>query len=108
MKQLIKKRRIRAEYRPYFAYGQQKMYMYIDAIENQHVGGLMAPLLRIADYKGEKGFSITQEFTHHQYVPLRNTVIDHIRMYIRSESGDYLPIEHGNFSATLHFRKKRL
>lgn len=96
-----------APFRPYFAYGQQKMYIYMDAIENQHVGGMMAPLLRIADYKGEREKTTTQEFLHHHYVPLRNIVIDQIRMYIRTETSDYLPIEHGTFSATLHFRRKR-
>lgn len=97
----------RAEFRPYFGYGQQKMYIYVDAIENQHVGGMMAPLLRIADYKGESQKTTNQEFLHHHYVPLKNIVLDQIRMYIRTETSDYLPIEHGTFSATLHFRKKR-
>lgn len=83
------------------------MYIYMDIIENQFIGGQVAPLLRIVDYKGEKERTTTQEFAHHHYVPLRNISIDQIHMYIRSETSAYLPIELGSFTATLHFRRKR-
>ncbi len=94
-------------FRPFFGYGQQKMYIYADIIENQFIGSQLAPLLRITDYKGQNATTSTQEFAHHHYVPLRKINLDQIHMYIRSESSDYLPIELGTFSATLHFRRKR-
>lgn len=94
-------------FRPFFGYGQQKMYIYADIIENQFIGSQLAPLLRITDYKGQNATTSTQEFAHHHYVPLRKINLDQIHMYIRSETSDYLPIELGTFSATLHFRRKR-
>ncbi len=94
-------------FRPFFGYGQQKMYIYADIIENQFIGSQLAPLLRITDYKGQNATTTTQEFAHHHYVPLRNMNLDQIHVYIRSENSDYLPIELGTFSATLHFRRKR-
>lgn len=97
----------RGIFRPFFGYGQQKMYIYVDIIENQFIGSQLAPLLRITDYRGQNATTTTQEFAHHHYVPLRNANLDQIHMYIRSESSDYLPIELGTFSATLHFRRKR-
>lgn len=97
----------RGIFRPFFGYGQQKMYIYADIIENQFIGSQLAPLLRITDYKGENATTTTQEFAHHHYVPIRNINLDQIHMYIRSETSDFLPIELGTFSATLHFRRKR-
>lgn len=100
--------KIRGSFRPFFGHGQQKMYIYCDIIENQHIGGQLAPLLRITNYHGVDGKTTLQEFANHQYVPLKNIIIDQIHMYIRSETGEFLPIEHGSFSSTLHFRKKRI
>lgn len=97
----------RGTFRPFFGCGQQKMFIYADIIENQFIGSQLAPLLRITDYKGQNATTTTQEFAHHHYVPLRNINLDQIHMYIRSETSDYLPIELGTFSATLHFRRKR-
>jgi len=94
-------------FRPFFGYGQQKMYIYVDIIENQFIGSQLAPLLRITDYKGQNATTTIQEFAHHHYVPLRNVNLDQIHMYIRSETSDFLPIELGTLSATLHFRRKR-
>lgn len=94
-------------FKPFFAYGQQKMYIYCDIIKNQFIGDQMAPILRITNYKGKNNSTTIQEFSTLQYVPLKNVVIDQIHMYIRSETSGFLPIEHGAFTATLHFRKKK-
>ncbi|CAL8092563.1 unnamed protein product [Orchesella dallaii] len=96
------------EYRPFFGHGQQKMYIYVDIIENQFIGGQLAPILRVTDYSGDAGKTVIQEFAHNQYIPLRNVNLDQIHMYIKSETGENLPIELGAFTATLHFRKKRI
>ena len=101
------KKQIIGKFRPFFGHGQQKMFIYADIVEDQFIGGQVAPILRIADYKGEREKTTTQEFEHHHYVSLKNIPMDQIHMYIRSETADHLPIELGSFSATLHFRRRQ-
>lgn len=95
------------KFRPFFGHGHQQMFIYADIVENQFIGGQVAPILRIADYKGEKEKTTTQEFSHHHYIALKSIPMSQIHMYIRSETGDNVPIELGSFSATLHFRRKQ-
>jgi hypothetical protein len=90
-----------------FDYGQTRMFIYTNIVKSQNVGNELAPIIRITNFSGTDGKIQTQEFTHLQYVPINVSHIDYIHMYIRSESGDYLPFDVGTFSASLHFRQKR-
>jgi len=95
------------QFPPTFNYGKTRMFIYTDVVENQYVGHQMAPLLRISTYDGKDKHIKTVDFPHLQYIPVCKPYIEHILMYIRSESGEMLPFEHGTFSATLHFRRRR-
>lgn len=84
-----------------------QLYVYCDIIENQRVGGEVAPLLRKMTYVGEHDQVVTRNFPHLQYVNVAYTEFDKIWMYIRNETGQPPPFITGAFSCTLHFRRKR-
>lgn len=84
-----------------------QLYVYCNIIENQRVGGDVAPLLRKMTYVGNHDQIITRNFPHLQYVDVAYTEFDTIWMYIRHETGFPPAFVTGSFSCTLHFRRKR-
>ena len=90
-----------------FDIGCRKIYIYTDIIENQRVGDQMAPLLRITDYTGAQDQTEIKDFNHLQYISVRQDNIEAIRIYIKTETGEDLPLSFGTVSCTLHFREKR-
>lgn len=90
-----------------FDIGMRKMYIYVDCIKNQRIGDQLAPLLRKTSFSGSHGADVIKEFSILHYVPISKDFIDSIRVYIRSETGEPLPLEFGTVSITLHFREKR-
>ena len=87
--------------------GCRKIYVYTDIIENQRVGDQVAPLLRITDYSGIQDRIEIKDFNHLQYIRLRHDDIESIRIYIKTETGEDLPLTFGTVTCTLHFREKR-
>ena len=90
-----------------FDIGCRKIYVYTDIIENQRVGDQMAPLLRITDYTGTQDQTEIKDFNHLQYMRLRHDNIESIRIYLKTETGEDLPLSFGTVTCTLHFREKR-
>lgn len=88
--------------------GNTQIYVYCDIVDLQRVGSEMVPLLRKMDYKGKHAEVLTRSFLHLQYMSLSRSDIDCIHLYIKNEEGRNLPFTFGSFSATLHFRRKRL
>ena len=77
------------------------MYIYTSAIENQFVGDVMAPLLRVVmpTDRGE------HDFDNVHYVPVLSKCFDSILINIRTETGESYPFFGGNCVVKLHFRK---
>jgi hypothetical protein len=84
--------------------GMTEMFVYCDIVSLQRVGAELVPLLKKMSYEGENGKITMREFVHNQYKEVVKSEIDSIRTYIRSENGLPVPLQYGNFSATLHFR----
>jgi len=96
-----------AQYKPYMKNGMTEMFIYSDLIKPQAMGDVSAPLLATTVYEGEDGQRQSIVFHHPHYYELTRPNIDSIHMYIRSESGEILPLTFGNFTAQLHFRRKK-
>ena len=68
----------------------------------------MAPILRILDYTGVDNSLVIKSFTNPHFIKLSKDYVDNIRIYLRTEIGEDLPLTFGTTSCTLHFREKRL
>ncbi len=91
-----------------FEVGSRKVYAYTDIIEEQRVGDQMAPLLRIIEYNGRNNELVMKNFNNLHYVNVSKDFIDSIRIYLKTEIGEDLPLTFGTTSCTLHFRERRL
>lgn len=91
-----------------FELGVRKIYIYTDIIHEQRVGDQVAPLLRMIDYTGEEGRVVIKDFNNLHYISLNKDDIQTIRIYLRTEIGEEVPVTFGTVSCTLHFREKQL
>jgi hypothetical protein len=94
--------------KPIFDVGSRKIYVYADCIQDQRVGDQMAPILRILDYTGKDNNLVIKSFNNPHYIKLSKDYVDSIRIYLKTEIGEDLPLIFGTTSATLHIREKRL
>lgn len=94
--------------KPIFDVGSRKIYVYADCIQDQRVGDQMAPILRILDYTGTDTNLVIKSFTNPHYIKLSKDYVDNIRIYLKSEIGEDLPLIFGTTSCSLHIREKRL
>ena len=82
--------------------------IYTDIIENQRVGDVSAPLLRIVPTKPMKaGLVVTHSYQMPHYMPVKTNYIDTIQMDMRSEFGEKVPFQSGKVVVKLHFRCTR-
>nr|DAC81377.1 TPA_asm: penton [Orchesella springtail adintovirus] len=87
--------------------GMKKIYVYTDCVKSQRIGDQIAPLLRMTGYTGGQEELVIKEFNNLQYLPLSKDFIDSIKVYLRTEVGEDLPLTFGTVTITLHFREKR-
>ena len=84
------------------------LYVYTDIIENQRVGDVSAPLLRIVPTNPKKaGLVITHSYQLPHYLPVKTNYIDTVQVDIRSDFGEKIPFESGKVVVKLHFRSTR-
>ena len=88
--------------------GCTTMYVYSPIIQSQFVGDTHAPLLRAISVDGEFGKTINVRYNHIYYLPLAQSHIDQIEVYIKDDVGRSFPFESGRVTVVLHFRKKTL
>lgn len=87
--------------------GNTKLFVYCNVIAPQYVADVMAPCLRVICYDGEYRKQVTHSFQHVHFMELSVSEFDVVHMYIRNESGESIPFEFGNFTATLRFRERK-
>lgn len=88
--------------------GLHALYVYTDIIENQRVGDISAPLLKIVSVNRKKsGEVVSHSFQRPHYYPVKSKYIDIISIDIRSDVGEKVPFESGKVIAILHFRSLR-
>ena len=84
------------------------LYVYSPIVESQFVGDTQAPLLRVVSVNGQYGTTVNTHYNHIYYLPLSQSLIDHVEVYIRDDVGEYIPFDTGRVIVVLHFRKKSL
>ena len=86
------------------------MYVYCDIVQNQLVGYVSAPLLRVVPlqmYGVTQGDMIVHTFNTPHYVPVKTKHFEVIHVDIRKDNGENVPFQHGKVTIALHFRSTR-
>ena len=107
--QLKAGRTYRAKYQPDLTAGLTTLYIHCSIVEPQVVGNCRSELLRAIpiDSKHAFGDTVHELFTSPHYVGVLRRSFDHIKIEIRTDSGQLVPFEHGKCVAKLHFRKAK-
>ena len=84
------------------------LYVYTDITQNQLVGDLRAPLLRVVPVKSRYGDTTCVTYEQPQFLPLSRSNIQTIDVNIRSNTGELVSFESGKTIVTLVFRRKSL
>lgn len=85
-----------------------QMYVYADLVELQHVGNVMAPLLRICVTSQESAASHSERYIKPYYLPVCKNRIELIHIQVRTHTGDIFPFPTGApLIIKLHFRPRR-
>lgn len=84
----------------------ETLYVYCDIIENQIIGNMLAPLIRIVDVNGDFGQTINKNFDNPHYVPLLTKDINFIEINIKNDMNNLIIYEFGKVVVKLHFRKR--
>lgn len=85
---------------------RQTLFVYCDAVESSFVGNQQQELPREITLEGTLPHYIEPRHIH--YIPVRSTVIDIVRFYLKlsgTESGSFGEFDRGEVIATLHFRR---
>ena len=86
------------------------MYVYCDIAENQLVGDVSAPLLRVVPVQTSgisQGDVVAHSFNTPHYVPVKIKNFEVIQMDIRTDTSEKVSFQRGKLTATLHFRRSR-
>lgn len=84
------------------------LYIYSDIVENQILGDVVAPLLRVIPVKGKDGDMIHEVFDRPHYIPLSRKSFQTIETVIRTHTGKLVSFDRGKLIVKLHFRQKYL
>jgi len=84
--------------------------LYSDLVGYQFVSNKMAQVVRIfpLDHKVAFGYTYSIEFFHRNYHELNSKSFQTIKIELRTELGNLLPLKHGTCCCTFHIRKKIL
>ena len=82
-------------------------YVYTDIIQNQLVGDVRAPLLRVVPVKSRYGDTTYVSYEQPQFLLLSRS-IQTIEVNIRSDTGELMSFETGKSIVTQAFRIKSL
>ena len=85
--------------------GINTLYVYTDIVDEQRVGDVTAPLLRIVSVPRRRaGEFVTFTYGTPHYVPVKSKYVDTIQVDIRSDFGEKIPFQRGRVVIKLHFR----
>ena len=85
--------------------GKHHMFIYCNIIDSQIVGSSLVPLLRMINISENAGQAVTQTFSSPFYHSTSLTEFDTISILLCDEFGEELPIDKGQVTLTLHFKK---
>ena len=86
--------------------GFSALFFYCDIVQNQLVGDVMVPLLRVIPIRDHKMREVEWvEFQHVQYLSIGHTQTDIVEINIRRDNGDTIPFQYRKVVITLHFKQ---
>jgi len=86
--------------------GVDALYVYCDLVENQIVGNVREPLLRILPVQGIYGEIIDQDFVARHYIPVLKKEFSTVHISIKSDRDILIPFLFGKVIVKLHFRSR--
>lgn len=87
--------------------GIDALYVYCDLVENQIVGNVREPLLRILPVQGQYGELIDKDFVARHYIPVLKKEFSTVRISIKSDRDALIPFAFGKVIVKLHFKKRQ-
>ena len=89
--------------------GMYSLYLYSDIVEDQLVGDVFAPLLRIVHGKDrvKGGDMVTRTYENPHFVKVKMKRFDTINMHIRRDTGEKISFQRGKVIVKLCFRFAR-
>jgi len=98
---------VTAEYRmiplPSF---HEAIYVYSNIVEDQVIGNIMAPLLRIVDIQGKYGDIICKTYDAPHYVPVLLKDIVQIEINLKTDMNELFSFQFGKVIVKLHVRRR--
>lgn len=86
--------------------GFSALYIYTDIVQDQIVGDVMVPLIRVVPFKNNSKRNHTWvNFNRVQYLSVLDRQTDSIEINIRRDNGEVIPFQHGKVVVTLHFQR---
>ena len=86
--------------------GVDALYVYCDLVENQIVGNVREPLLRILPVQGMYGEIVDQDFIARHYIPILKKEFSTVHISIKSDRDLVIPFAFGKVIVKLHFRSQ--
>lgn len=86
--------------------GLQSLFIYLNIVETQVVGDVLAPLLRIVPAQAKEGEIITLNYDNPQYVPVTTKDFEVMEVLITDDTGEKVSFEQGRVVLTLSFRRR--
>jgi len=86
--------------------GIDALYVYCDLVENQIVGNVREPLLRILPVQGSYGEIVNQDFVARHYIPVLKKEFSTVQISIKSDTDQPIPFAFGKVIVKLHFRSR--
>lgn len=86
--------------------GVDALYVYCDLVENQVVGNVREPLLRILPVQGFYGEIVDKDFVARHYIPILKKEFSTVHISIKSDRDILIPFSFGKVIVKLHFRSR--
>lgn len=84
----------------------KSIYVYMDIIENQYVGDVKVPLLRVIPINSSYGDVSCVKYDKPHFISLNRSNIQTIEVNLMDDAGEFISFEAGKAIVTLVFRRK--
>jgi len=86
----------------------EAIYVYSNIVEDQVIGNIMAPLLRIVDIQGKHGDIICKTYDSPHYVPVLLKDIMQIEINLKTDMNELFSFMFGKVIVKLHVRRRNV
>lgn len=83
----------------------QRMFIYLNVLENIHFNNTSSKLLKIINTRGAFFKTTQEEFVNPTYLPVQRGKHNLFHVYIKNDRGENVPFQSGTVVLILHFRR---